>query len=332
MGELGPVEARCDFWELTVPYQERERLVGLFPGGCQVRKNRQGDLRGWRGYDHSADLAVGSGLVGWRPDRQDMGCHVSLGSQALDLLAGNADQWNDVPGMVDVVHGDLGGHTTRLDIAFDDKVGLLDMDTVEAALRGGDYVSRWRNPPGFNGKVGQAVTWYLGSSRSDSQLVIYDKLQERLDQGHADQVEGLTHWIRVELRLRRERAQVAAEQLRQRGDQVWSYFAGVLRGLVDFKERGTSPQKTRWRTVSWWDRFLDGAAKAKLVVERKVRTLDGAKAYILGQVAPTLAVLERGMGKVNAWAFLLDAAAEGHDRLGPRHELLLQAVGAGTGG
>jgi phage replication initiation protein len=261
-----------------------------------------------------------------------MGAHFSLSGGALDLLAGKSDAWGDVPCMVDQVHTDLQGHSTRVDLAFDDKVGLLDLDVIGQALHAGDYVSRWRNPPAYVGKVGAGVTWYLGSSRSDSQLVIYDKLQERKAQGHADQVEGMTHWVRVELRLRRERAQAAAEKLRERGSDVWSFFAGVLKGMVDFKERGESDRKTRWDTVGWWDAFLGFAAKARLVVERKEKTLDDVRSWVLGQVAPSLAVLERGMGFNEAWSFLYLVAKEGHERLGPRHRLLLQSVGAGTGG
>jgi len=327
MGELGQIEARVDFWEGTVPADQLVGLKGLFPGGWQVRKTRQGDLRGWRGYTHSADLAVGSGLVGWRPDRPDMGCHFSLSGGALDLLAGNADDWSDVPGMVDQVHGVLGGHSTRLDVAFDDKVGLVDLDVLDAAVDAGDYTSRYRKKPRvWLDKETGGRTYYWGSPQSDSQLVIYDKLRERRTKGHADQVEGLTHWVRVELRLRRERAHAAALQLVDRGEAVWSYFAGVLRGMLDFKERGTSPQKTRWDTSPWWAAFLGHVEKAKLTVEKKVRTLDDVRAYVLQQVAPSLAVLERGMGFDECWQFLYQAAQEGRERLGPRHELLLQAV------
>jgi len=329
MTESG-LEAKVDYWELTVPFAQRHGLLDQFPGGVELRRNRQGDLRGWRGYDHSADLAVGSGLVGWRPDRPDMGCHASLGAEALSLLAGNAEAWSDLPGMVGLVHEELEGRSTRIDIAFDDKVGLLDMRTMYDAFESGDYVSRYRNKPDYFGSLETGgLTLYLGSPRSDSQLVIYDKAKERVTKGHADEVEGLDHWVRVELRLRRDRANAAAKELRERGEQVWSYFAGVLRGMLDFKQRGTSSQKTRWATSPWWDAFLGFAEKARLVVDKKVRTLDDVRSWVVGQVAPSLAVLERGMGFDRAWAFLYQVAQEGHGRLGPRHEQLLRSSLAG---
>lgn len=327
MGDLGEVEAKVDYWELTVPYEQKDALTDVLPGGYEVRRNRQGELRGWRGYDHSGDLAVGSGLVGWRPDGQDMGCHLSLSSDALALLAGNAECWTDLPGMVAHVHEDLGGHTTRLDVAFDDKVGLLDLDQVAAAFEAGDYVSRYRHKPRvWSDMETGGRTFYLGSPTSDSQLVIYDKAKERVTNGHADQVEGLTHWVRVELRLRRDRAHAAAVQLKERGQGAWSYFCGVLKGMLDFKVRGTSEQKTRWDTSPWWDAFLGFAEKARLVVEAKVRTLDDVRGWLLDQVAPSLAVLEEGMGFDKAWAFLYQVAQEGHGRLGPRHRQLLTAA------
>jgi len=327
MQELGQVEVKIDYWELTVPYHERDRLVDQFPGGVELERNQQGDLRGWRGYDHRATLAVGSGLVGWRPDRVDMGCHASLGAEALALLAGNAEEWTDLPGRVDFVHGELGGRSTRVDIAFDDKVGLLDMRTMFDAFQAGDYTSRYRHKPDYFGSMETGgLTFYLGSPRSDSQLVIYDKFAERVNNGHADQVEGLTHWVRVELRLRRERANEAAKALLEKGQDVWSYFAGVLRGMLDFKERGFDSNKTRWDTVPWWDAFLGFAAKARLTVEAKVRTLDDKKQWAFGQWARTLAMFERAMGFDKAWAFLYEVAQEGHEKLSPRDEQFLRNI------
>jgi len=332
MGDLDRVEARVDYWELTVPFGQREELLSQFPGGVQLRRNRHGDNRGWRGYDHSADLAVGSGLVGWRPDRIDMGCHASLGGTALTLLAGASEEWEDVPSRVDHVHtaledGGLGGRTTRLDIAFDDKVGLLDMETIKDAVDAVDYTSRYRKRPDewYSHETG-GRTFRWGSSSSDSQLLIYDKLAERLDKGRPEEVEGLTHWVRVEMRIRRERAHAAAEELRTKGQEVWSYFVRILKGMLDFKERGTDSNKTRWRTVGWWDTFLGFASKAQLTVDKAALRLDDVKSYVLGQWASTLALLEKGMGFDQAWAFLYEVAQEGHTRLNPRHKLLLERV------
>lgn len=327
MGELGAVEAKVDYWEWTVPFGKRDKALGLFPGGVALRKNRHGDLRGWRGYDHSADLAVGSGIVGWRPDRPDMGCHVSLGAEALALLAGNADVWADVSSMVGVVHEELGGHSTRVDIAFDDKVGLVDLETVGDAVRAGDYTSRYRPPRELVDHDKGGRTFYFGSPSSDSQLVIYDKLRERKANDRADEVEGLDHWVRVELRLRRERANAAARELRERGRSAWSYFAGVLKGMLDFKVRGESDRKTRWETAPWWHAFLGFAAKATLTVEGKVRTLADVQSWFVNQVAPTLALLEQGMGFDEFWSFAFRTAEDGRARMGPRHELVLQSVG-----
>lgn len=328
MGRLGEVEGKVDYWEFTVPYKQGDRLLQAFPGGWELRTNRRGELRGFRGYTHSADLAVGSGLVGWSPDYQEMGMHASLSGEALALLAGNSDGWADLPFLVAFVHDELGGHTTRLDVAFDDKVGLLDMDQVGQALRSGDYVSRsksWRHfESNERGVYGE--TWYLGSGRSDSQLRVYDKRAERLQKDKGDQVEGIAHWVRVELQLRRKRAHAAAVEVKKAGARAWSYLAGVVRSHVEFKERGTNPQKTRWKPAAWWLTFLGGVAKARLVVPKETKTLEDKRSYISAQVAPTLALLEKGMGFDAAWRFLYLVAKEGHERLGPRHELVLKAT------
>jgi len=319
-----------DYWEFTVPHENGEKLGLMFPGGWDLRRNERGDLRGWRGYTHSADLAVGSGIVGWSPERHDMGCHVSLSSEALSLLAGNDEAWSDLPGMISFVHDELGGHTTRVDVAFDDQAGLLDLGVIGGALRAGDYVSRWRDWTYYCSSRGGILgeTYYLGSGRSDTQLRVYDKRAERLQKGHDVEAD---HWVRCELQLRRGRAVAAAEAVKSAGARAWSYLAGVLRGMVEFKERGTSLQKTRWPVARWWARFLGYVEKVRLVVEKKVKTLADVRSWVTGQVAPSLAVLEKGMGFDGCWSFLYQVAQEGRDRLGARHKLLLKASGGDSG-
>jgi len=226
------------------------------------------------------------------------------------------------------VQDQLHGRTTRIDVAFDDQDGLLDLDVVGRHLDEGLYVARWTRTDyhrsKINGVWGESRT--LGSGRSDTMLRIYDKRAERLQKGH--EVEH-DHWLRVELQLRRKRANAAADQLKTKARDVWAYMAGVVRYMVDFKERGTSDQKTRWPVALWWARFLGFAEKARLVVEKEVKTLDHVKAWVWTQVAPSLAVLEEGMGFDDAWSFVYQTAQEGHKRLRPRHRAILAASGVG---
>ena len=96
---MGDITGVLDYWEFTCPFHQADRLASVFAGGWTVRTKAGGELRGWRGYTNSADLAVGSGLVGWCPERPEMGLHCSLGGEALALLAGQSDAWRDLAAM-----------------------------------------------------------------------------------------------------------------------------------------------------------------------------------------------------------------------------------------
>jgi len=324
---MGDISGKLDFWEFTIPYHEADRLASVMPGGWALRRKAGGDVRGWRGYTVSADLAVGEGLVGWCPQRQEMGIHVSLGSEALALLAGQSEAWRDLPGMIGFVHDELGGKTRRLDVAFDDQVGILDLDTVGRALRDRLFTARWRDWKHYEsckrGVFGE--TYYLGSGRSDTQARIYDKRSERLQKGHDDQVEGIPHWIRVELQLRRDWAFVAAEKVKAKGRGLWLHFRGVLAGMVEFKERGLDSNRARWPVARWWARFLGAVSKAYLEVPEKVKTLAEKQAIFELQNGPSMAVFVEALGFDNAWGFLYQVAKRGRSRMGPRHELVVDS-------
>lgn len=87
---------------------------------------------------------------------------------------------------------------TRLDVAYDDLSGVLDIEEVCRDTEAQEYVSSFRGWNVQRGSEGSSVT--LGSQSSEILIRIYDKAAERgFDDGR--------HWVRVELQLRRDRAE-----------------------------------------------------------------------------------------------------------------------------
>lgn len=86
---------------------------------------------------------------------------------------------------------------TRLDVAFDDHSGLLDINQICQDTKAQEYISRFKGWEVIDSDKGSSVT--LGSKSSEILIRIYDKAAER---GFLDG----RHWVRVELQLRRERA------------------------------------------------------------------------------------------------------------------------------
>lgn len=89
---------------------------------------------------------------------------------------------------------------TRLDVAFDDHTGILDMDCLKWDTMREEYISKWAGGTVHNGhgNMRENDTVEFGSKNSRIFLRIYNKAAER---GFTDR-----HWIRVELQMRDERA------------------------------------------------------------------------------------------------------------------------------
>mgnify|MGYP001328265238 CR=1 FL=1 len=329
------VEVGVDYWEFTCPWERGRSLLYSFPGGYEVRRNQRGDVIGWRGYTHSALVAQGKGRVGWSPEDRRMGVHFSLGSEALSVLAALDEGWRDLSTVMEAVHEELDGHSTRVDLCWDETSGLLDLAVVRDALRNRDYTARWRDNWRYiestkgtrdHGPV-RGETIYMGSSKSDTQLRCYDKRAERLQKGHEVEVD---HWVRVELQLRRKRADAVSRlwaQVRTDAEAVVTRLTGFLRSMVEFKDASSrDTNATRRPVAGWWARFLGFCEKASVeVVQAEARTVEDLQAWVDRQVGPSLALVEEKLGFAKTWAWLYEVVQDGRSRWGPRHKAILMA-------
>lgn len=184
-------------------------------------------------------------------------------------------------------------HITRLDVAFDDHTGILDIrqlfrDTDEQGDPGDDegsvaersFVSRFRcediNKSFDNGRPGISI--YHGSKHSDIMIRIYDKAAER----------GLPktqHWVRVELQLRRERA--AQFAFAAVSEPIGTLFRGVLVNYVRYvDDPGTDSNRWRWPMKPYWADLIDQVERISIFVkpgvEYNIRQLDH---YVFDQAA-----------------------------------------------
>lgn len=148
---------------------------------------------------------------------------------------------------------------TRLDLAYDDHNGLLDINLVEQDVRERNYISKakyaeviWSDDQ--NDDI-QGMTIQIGSDKSDVKIRIYNKAAER---GFKDR-----HWVRCELQLRNERAFVAASEL-VKYRHIGRTSSGILRNYVTFREPTEDTNRSRWPITDYWDRVLLDMEKISL--------------------------------------------------------------------
>ena len=203
-------------------------------------------------------------------------------------------------------------HITRLDVAFDDHTGLLDINQLDDDSRAGNVVSRFRTRGGTwetdSKTLGKSVTF--GSQKSDIYIRIYDKAAER-------HCEDGTHWIRVEMQLRRDRALSFIGLDGTFGER----FSGVLVNYVRFVEplEGDS-NKWRWPMKDYWSDFLGDAVKISLYVKPGMEyNIDHLDSYVFHQAGNAIDAAVQIYGIRG----FLDRLKERHTLPNPKYKQLI---------
>ena len=145
---------------------------------------------------------------------------------------------------------DNGLKITRLDVAYDDHTGILDIRDVISDTQCGMFVSRsdyWETVLSSKG-----ATVQIGSPQSKVLIRIYDKAAER---GKPDQ-----HWVRCEIQMRDDRAAVFT----QIPLSIGKAFAGVLLNYLRYIEPGEDSNKWRWPMKEYWYNLIEDAEKIRI--------------------------------------------------------------------
>lgn len=175
-------------------------------------------------------------------------------------------------------------HITRLDAAFDDHVGTLDLKRLsEYVLRRSIVTEFKRNGVTFD-LVGdqEAITIYHGSPKSDVYFRIYDKAMERNreDEGH---------WVRFEIQMRDDHARRFLDLMVLQ--DVGDVFAKTVNQYIRYvDDPGTDSNKRRWPTAAFWYNFISTTEKVKLYQAPGVEyNFDNLKKYVEDQAGAAVA-------------------------------------------
>lgn len=147
---------------------------------------------------------------------------------------------------------------SRLDIAYDDFVGLLDLDHIICDTFAGNFCSRnkhWNIQKGSRG-----ATVEHGDRGGSCYVRIYDKKAER-------KRDDIQHWVRCELQLRDKLPGNFISDFLTGTDPIELLYFKVLNNYLRYvKPTGTDSNKSRWDTADHWERFLMTAEKKSIFV------------------------------------------------------------------
>ncbi len=209
--------------------------------------------------------------------REDMGiCCTMSGTGCRTFESHSSVTWQQ---LLTAITDDLETyHITRLDLAYDDHTGVLDVQQLVDDTTDGYYKSKgrwWTITMGSEG-----TTIYHGSPRSLIRTRIYDKAAE---QKLEDQ-----HWIRVELQLRGDNATAATLDILKDGN-VGRSMRGILANYLNYLEPTSDTNKSRWPVASYWQELLEDVREIHLWTDPGTEhTLSRLENWLVTMIGPSL--------------------------------------------
>ncbi len=269
--------------------------------------------------NYACALVQDSVVVAWNNDRPEMGIHVTAMGKGCAAIANRPN----FPGWQTFLRELLdweGAKISRLDLAIDDAPGLFaklpGIQAMDAHLRKGFGTMAAENwELRLPGKANKGMTLEIGSRVSDTFIRCYDKGHEQRSRG----VKCDLDWVRVELELKRKRAQAAARLI---ADVGVSCIPGLLRYSLDFKEDSADSNMSRRGSVSWWAEFLDGAESIQLVIQQPIRSIPKLLTHLSSQYGPSIhALMCAARGEVD---WIRHISVKGMERLRSKHTKMLK--------
>ena len=208
---------------------------------------------------------------------------------------------------------------TRLDLAYDDHSGLLNIWQMKRDIEDRNYISKskksliiWSDD---QEKDIQGLTLQIGSKSSPVLIRIYDKAAER---GYGKE----RHWIRVELQLRDDRAHEALKLLFQR-ESVGIVASGIIRNYCCFVTPTSDTNRSRWPIAEYWQRVLEGMEKLRVwVAPGEEYNFSKTENHMVHQYGQILQAYQMIHGEIHS---LLDRSRSAHPVLKPKYSSVVEA-------
>ena len=221
-----------------------------------------------------------------------------------------------------------GGVMKRLDLAINDRSGILDISKLKAKYKAGECVSCFRMQKDYGGteKCGSDTpkntgeTLYLGSTSSELYMCAYQKNYEQYVR-NGTEVEDTDIKNRFEIRMKNERAYYAVVDLLTYRDAERTTFS-IINHYIHFVDREDNKPKSKWKMSEEWKWFI-GEHREPICLTTKPEpyTLQRALHWLQRQVAPTIKMVQE-LDRENHTTILKDMIEQAE--LKDKHKHLLQ--------
>lgn len=242
----------------------------------------------------------------------DMGVCVSMsgkGARTFEAHTRHKSKGTPFIALARMLHIDDKVNITRVDLALDDKAGLLDLEVIADAVRDGHINSRIRDRrciEGYDVEKKAGMTIYLGAPQSEFRIRIYDKSKE---QYKPNEPEYNQHWVRFEMVMRGDNANGFLNCL-VNSENLGLLASGILNDKLSFIERDDS-NISRCSFSPWWVKFLETLEAVDLVSKEEIQhSMERSIEWISRYIAPTLSLINDAKGYFMIREFLSIGAAK----------------------
>ncbi|WP_349585247.1 replication initiation factor domain-containing protein [Leuconostoc citreum] len=197
------------------------------------------------------------------------------------------------------------GHLTRLDIALNDKWGLLDMNDIVRAVQEKRF---WTKSRVYAIHGNSDAGWTVNFGKAPFVIRAYDKQKEQESKGNDTDIKN-----RVELELHQDRAEQVLDEWFANDnlvdftiDMLYTYLWFTDEPIADDLLTGVKARDEIEATVkpmASWELLTFLGHKMKFIRQPKTQSVDSIKKWVEQAVAPSLAVLQ----KTGHWADVLRA-------------------------
>lgn len=213
-----------------------------------------GNFQEMKGHDGYKDRLFFNGISIYYNGHENQGIHICFSGQGCRTFE-SYSEYGDFKSLLSAAISLPKGKISRIDIAYDDFKGLLNLDTIAECVRFGNWTSssgaRWWDVN--YSSVGTSA--YIGSPQSRIRVRFYDKAAEQ-------KVDYF--WSRCELQLRDEQATEFIKQYVYNNMSINELYFGVLNNFVRFIDKSTSSNVSRCKMYEWWEDFIETKNKVKL--------------------------------------------------------------------
>ncbi|MCO7128361.1 replication initiation factor domain-containing protein [Sporolactobacillus shoreicorticis] len=278
-------------------------------------------------YSYTEHYALGDIFVMVSPDEQKgvllelkgRGCR-----QFEGFLLAQHRSWFD---FFRVVIGE-GGIFKRLDLAINDKAGILNIPQLTEKCRHEECISVFRSFKSYRSgelirreeKEAMGHTLYIGSLKSEIYFCLYEKDYEQYVKNDIP-IEEAEVKNRFEIRLKNERAYHAILDLMAYQDAERTAFS-IINRYLRFVDQVKNKRRSAWPINESWAWFMGKKReKLKLTTQPEPYSFDRTLSWLQRQVAPTLKIA-LWLDQIHDTAVIDDMIRQA--KLTKRHEKIFQ--------